>query len=195
MIRHIRDTSQNLNMLLENLLNWARSQMSNHQVVKKSFDLIEVIDKNLTLYRETAEQKGIFFEFNTREVPSVYADRDMVDFAIRNLISNSIKFSRKGDRISVELMSIQESVQVKITDTGIGMTPEQVRALENRQGESISRSGTEKEKGTGLGFATTQDFIRKNGGRIKVYSEVNKGSTFVFTVPTSLTRESILNIK
>ncbi len=195
MIRHIRDTSQNLNMLLENLLNWARSQMSNHQVVKKSFDLIEVIDKSLNLYRETADQKGIFFEFNTREVPNVYADKDMVDFAIRNLISNSIKFSRKGDRISVELMSIQESVQIKITDTGIGMTPEQVRALENRQGESISRSGTGKEKGTGLGFATAQDFIRKNGGRINVYSEVNKGSTFVFTIPTSLTRESILNIK
>lgn len=193
-INHLKASSQNMTLLLENLLNWAKSQMNNHQLVKKSFDIVEVIEKNLSLYRETASQKGIRFQFEPGELPNVYADKDMLDFAIRNLLSNSIKFSRSGDEISVELLAIQESIQVKIRDTGIGMTSDQVRALENRQGESISRSGTGKEKGTGLGFATTQDFIKRNGGRIKIYSEVNKGSTIIFTVPTSLTKESILKV-
>jgi len=191
-VRHIRETSQNLLLLLENLLNWAKSQMNDHKLVKKSFDINEVISNNIHLFNETARQKGIDLQFAYRDIPNVYADKDMVDFAIRNLLSNSIKFSGSGDRIGIELMSIQESIQVKIRDTGIGMNSDQIDALENRRGESISRTGTGEEKGSGLGFSTTKDFIKRNGGHIKIYSEVGKGTSIVFTLPTSLTRESLV---
>jgi signal transduction histidine kinase len=111
----------------------------------------------------------------------VYADKNMIDLAIRNLISNAIKFSGEGDTISVILKEKPESVYVRIKDTGAGIPPENLEKL--RKKESISTLGKNKESGTGLGLLLVQEYIEKNGGTLYIQSSLNEGSEFSFYLP------------
>ncbi len=191
-IQYMADAAQNLQMLLDNLLNWAKSQMNDHTVIKRSFDLNAVIEKNIHLYNENALRKKVDIRFQNQEIVKAYADKDMIDFVIRNLLSNALKFTKQGDFISFGLEKIGNTATVKITDSGVGMTQDQVDILLDSEKEGFTRPGTENEEGTGLGLPICRDFIKRNGGSFEIESKVNEGTTFTFTTPTSLTRESIL---
>nr|WP_298998958.1 HAMP domain-containing sensor histidine kinase [uncultured Allomuricauda sp.] len=193
-VKYLSDASQNLQLLLDNLLNWAKSQMNDHEVSKKSFDIFNVIEKNVELFKENAFRKGILISHEAKEVSKVYADKDMIDFVIRNLLSNALKFTKSGDSISVDVLEEEGHLKVKVKDTGIGMSKAQREALLNSTKENPSTKGTDNEEGTGLGFAICKDFIQRNNGMIYIESKEGKGSTFSFTVPTNLTRESILKV-
>ncbi|WP_422860048.1 sensor histidine kinase [Flagellimonas sp. S174] len=193
-VKYLSDASQNLQLLLDNLLNWAKSQMNDHEVSKKSFDIFNVIEKNVELFKENAFRKGILISHEAKQVTKVYADKDMIDFVIRNLLSNALKFTKSGDSISVDVLEEEGHLKVKVKDTGIGMSKAQREALLNSKKENPSTKGTDNEEGTGLGFAICKDFIQRNNGIIYIESKEGKGSTFSFTVPTNLTRESILKV-
>ncbi|MFA5820333.1 MAG: ATP-binding protein, partial [Bacteroidales bacterium] len=111
-----------------------------------------------------------------------FADNHMFDIVIRNLVSNAIKFTPVGGKVSVAAdYNSDHSIEVKVSDSGIGMTPE----LKNKLfllNENTSRKGTEGEMSTGLGLLLVKGFIEKHGGKIWVDSEVGKGSTFSFTI-------------
>ena len=129
--------------------------------------------------------------FNYNSVHRAYADKDMIDFVIRNLLSNALKFTASGDMIRVDVFEKQEFLEINVRDTGVGMTKDQIKRLLASKGEGFTTTGTDNEKGTGLGFSICKDFIAKNGGSIQVRSVKGQGSNFSFTVPTSLTKEAI----
>jgi signal transduction histidine kinase len=111
----------------------------------------------------------------------VYADKNMIDLTIRNLISNAMKFSGANDVISVVLKEKESEVYIKVKDTGAGIDPENLQKLRNK--ESITTLGKNKETGTGLGLLLVQEYIAKNGGKLYIQSILNEGSDFSFYLP------------
>jgi signal transduction histidine kinase len=190
-IQYLRESSQNLQMLLDNLLNWAKTQMNDHTLSPRAFDITQLLENNTRLFADHALRKGIHLTFDDSSVSRVYADKDMVDFVIRNLVSNALKFSRSGDQIALTAYESNAEVWVEISDTGVGMTQEQMDQLMTNIEENHSTKGTENEIGTGLGFAICRDFISRNGGQITIESELQSGSRFSFSVPTRITRNTL----
>ncbi|MBS9464121.1 HAMP domain-containing histidine kinase [Flagellimonas sp. 389] len=193
-VKYLSDASQNLQLLLDNLLNWAKTQMNDHQISKRMFDINPVIEKNVTLFKENAHRKNIRIDYTATELSNVYADKNMIDFVIRNLLSNALKFTKSGDTITIAALEHGDHLEIQVNDTGIGMTEEQKEALLNSTKENSTTKGTDNEEGTGLGFAICKDFIKRNNGTVQIKSKINSGSMFSFTVPTKLTRESILRV-
>lgn len=169
--------------LLENLLCWSKSQLHGTKVNPVAFDLYELVTNKFDLYKEKAAQKGIALINNISEHSIVFADKDMIDLIFRNLINNAIKFCNPGDKIKLTVLFRNNLANVCIEDTGIGIDAEHLRKLFGKQ--IFTTPGTNNEKGTGLGLILCKDFIHLNGGDIWAESEVNRGSKFFFTVPTS----------
>lgn len=167
--------------LLENLLNWARSQMDGMQVNPATVEFKDLVDEHMGLYQAQAEQKGIRLVNHISNPVEVYADREMVKLVLRNLLSNALKFTPTGGQISVEVIRAQRFLRVSVKDNGIGISPEAMPRLFSPA--TVSTYGTANEKGSGLGLLMSEDFIKKNGGKIWVESEVGKGSEFFFTLP------------
>ncbi|UOY06720.1 HAMP domain-containing histidine kinase [Muricauda sp. SCSIO 64092] len=191
--KYLVDSSQNLQLLLDNLLNWAKTQMNDHDMSKKAFHVSKLIEGNMTLFKDNAQRKGIVMEFEQSKVSKAFADKDMMDFVIRNLLSNALKFTTKGDTVTFRISEKDNFIVISISDTGVGMTKKQMDTLMNANTEGYTTKGTQNEIGTGLGFSICKDFVERNGGKINISSERGTGSVFSFTVPTSLTRESILS--
>lgn len=147
---------------------------------------------NISLFNENAKRKGVAIYYEKSILPKAYADKDMIDFVIRNLLSNALKFTSEGDSIEFVVEEIKDILKIHLKDTGVGMTPDQVNTLLYATGESFTTVGTSNEKGSGLGLSICKDFITRNGGKIEITSEKRKGTTFTFSIPTSLTKETIL---
>lgn len=177
----IKQSLTHASNLLENLFKWALSQLGGETIKPQAFDLQEIVQNNIELYTPIAEKKKIKIISSTKDVVQVWADKDMIDLVVRNLLSNSLKFCTFDDVISFEIIKDNQFVVLSITDTGIGIPTDAFPTLFGEGHASVL--GTEGEKGTGLGLTLCRDFIQKNGGKIWAQSEVGKGSTFYFTVP------------
>ncbi len=167
--------------LTDNLLYWARSQMEGINVVPKYFDLHKTLEVKLSIFERAAEDKGINF---TNDIPNglnVYADSYMVELVIRNLVSNAIKFCSPGEHIRLTAKSQGNEVIVKVSDTGLGIPPEDLHRIFNDV--DFTTLGTRNEKGAGLGLMICKHFINLNGGKIWVESTYRKGADFYFTLP------------
>jgi PAS domain S-box-containing protein len=186
----ISTTSHNVYQLLEDLLAWGRSQMgalSFEPGLKSCHDLFERGVGNLT---GLAEQKGITFDLQAGST-EVYADQDLIVTVIRNLASNAIKFTPSGGRVTLEAVAVpgstgEEGIDIRISDTGIGMDEDQISKLFGID-TSQSTKGTEGEPGTGLGLLLCKDFVEKHGGEISVSSEIGVGTTFCVRLPPTPT--------
>jgi signal transduction histidine kinase len=110
-----------------------------------------------------------------------YADRDMVGLVLRNLISNAIKFTPVGGRISVGTNPHLSFAEVYVKDTGKGITAGDMKKIGST--ELYTTTGTAQEQGTGLGLMLCKEFLAKNGGQMQIESEEGKGSVFSFTLP------------
>jgi len=106
----------------------------------------------------------------------------MLDTVLRNLLSNAIKFSIFDSKIIVEIKEDGEYYEIAVKDQGVGISEDAIARL-FKVGEDTSTTGTNNEKGTGLGLILCKEYVEKNGGRIWVKSKVNEGTTFFFTVP------------
>ncbi|AFZ48084.1 GAF sensor signal transduction histidine kinase [Cyanobacterium stanieri PCC 7202] len=179
----IYDTGKATFKLLENLLQWSMLEMGNLPWRPKTIHLYDVVKDVVSLLSGTASHKNITLVNEVIKGENVYADPIMLQSVIQNIINNAIKFSHAGEKITVS-SSIEDDhlMQVVIRDTGVGMTPEQVENLFEIEFCS-SKPGTEGERGTGLGLLLCKEFVTKNGGTIKVESNLNYGSEFRFTVP------------
>lgn len=167
--------------LLDNLLNWARGQMSGMKIKPVAFDLQSVTEETVHLLKGQASEKGILLHNLIPPAIPVYADPEMVKLVIRNLITNAIKFTNQGDVISIKVRETDDYYQIAIADTGCGIDEHKLNYLFTPG--SNSTLGTSNEKGTGLGLWICKDFVEKNEGSIWVESEKGKGSTFYFTLP------------
>jgi len=178
----MKTSASNIYSLLENLLEWSRLMRNKMDFVPEILNLKEKIGDCVDVLSESARKKRIQVTFFIPDEMEVFADNHMFDSIIRNLISNAIKFTPVGGNISVTAdYNSDHSIVVKVSDSGIGMTPE----LKNKLfliSEKTSRPGTEGEMSTGLGLLLVKEFIEKHGGKIWVESEVGNGSTFSFTI-------------
>lgn len=168
--------------LLENLLQWARTQTGTIPFNPEEVDLYEIALASKIINDPNAKQKGI--RINNLVTPGNYSfvDRNMLTTVVRNLISNSIKFTSQGGEITISLNDKESEYELIVEDTGVGMTDEQKGKL-FKIGENITTYGTAGEKGSGLGLILCKEFVEKNGGTIRVESQVGKGSKFIITLP------------
>ena len=145
------------------------------------FDLPTALDNAMTLVRERAGRRSIALHLNVDErLGQVRADERKIRQVVLNLLSNAIKFTPEGGRIGVAAVSKDGSVEVSVSDTGVGIAPEDQDAVF----EEFRQVGTaEKAEGTGLGLTLCRKFVELHGGRIWVKSQVGVGSTFTFTIP------------
>lgn len=178
----IETSANNLSSLLDNLLKWSRLQMKKIEFEPENVDLhliTEDVCNNLAVH---ASQKSITI---TNYIPTgqkVYADQNMVATILRNLVSNSIKFTPKGGSIHIEAELKSYMVQVTVQDSGVGMPPaiaEKIFSIDFKH----TTKGTNKEEGTGLGLKICKEFVVKNGGDIKIETDQGIGSKFIFTLP------------
>lgn len=180
----LRDTSNNLFQLLENLLQWSRVQQGEIPFNPDIINLRSMINLNIRLNDELARHKGIKI---TTEIPdhlSVNADENMLQTILRNHISNALKFTPAGGQVTITAQPVNDNfIEIAVTDSGIGMSREMIDKL-FRLDARIGRPGTNGEPSTGLGLLLCKEFIEKHGGTIRVESETDKGSRFIFTVPS-----------
>jgi PAS domain S-box-containing protein len=181
----IKTSSESAYNLLENLLQWARTQTERINYTPADINLQELIEQNVTLTQANAEKKSIAIQSKTECTGTAWADFNMVNLIIRNLINNAIKFTESSGLITISCNDIsEENVLIAIKDTGIGISEENIKKL-FRIDEYFSTSGTAGENGTGLGLIICKEFIEKNYGKLIVESELGSGTTFSFTLPRS----------
>jgi len=182
LIRLIYISSENAYELLENLLQWSRSQTGRIDYKPDVIDLEKILTNSIDFLKVNAEKKHISIHADLKEKLFVYADKNMVNTIFRNLINNAIKFTEEKGNISIGHKVEDDFVAISITDDGVGMDKETKDKLFNIS-EQHSASGTMGEAGTGLGLIICEEFIKKNRGKIIVESEQGKGSTFIVKLP------------
>lgn len=179
------DYAQRVIGLLENMLVWGRGQEDKIKFSPANHDLADIILTNLSIFKETADNKEISVNFTQVGSPVAYCDRDLLDIIIRNLFSNAVKYTQRKGRISIFLKDRKvtgEGIMIRISDNGSGISEEKQRKIFT-SAEVESTPGTENEKGTGLGLKLCHELVRINNGSISVESRVNEGTTFVITLP------------
>ena len=179
--REIDKNLKNLLSLLENLLEWSRSQTGNIEFNPEAVDLFELIRQNGELLATQARNKNINLTFETGVGCFVNVHKQSINTVIRNLISNAIKFTPAGGTVDVSLQQTNGNVRLSVKDTGVGMSEDVIGKL-FRIDTKYTTQGTSNEKGTGLGLILCKDFVQKNGGTIGVTSSPGQGSTFYFTL-------------
>lgn len=167
--------------LLDNLLLWAESQMDGVKVLRRNFVLNQIVQQKVAFFRPLAERKEVNLSRQIASSPEVFADQNMIEIVLQNLIANALKFSRPGDEVQVSIRQREDMAEVMVKDTGIGISTENCAQLFSRGG--LTTLGTQNEKGTGLGLAICKDFVERNQGHIWVESTLGEGSTFGFTIP------------
>ncbi len=177
----IYESAQKLYKLLDNLLQWSRSQIGNIVYKPELFPLLPVVQQEIELLDNMVSKKNIKITQRVGDHIMVFADPNIISIIIRNLISNAIKFSNDKGKILINAEEKDGMVEVAISDFGIGIEDDDIKKL-FRLDESFSTKGTADEEGTGLGLLLCKEFIVKNKGKIWVTSEKGKGSTFYFTL-------------
>jgi signal transduction histidine kinase len=178
-----RSQLKSLNILLDNTLNWAKSQMTGEIKMNKSHvNVHELILQNFELFKQVAFQKEIKLNHTVAENLSCFVDKIHLDIIIRNIISNAIKFTEKQGEILVQTEETTDFLNIDIIDNGIGMTKDQLSKLFSITQEQ-GNYGTAGESGAGIGLLLSNDFILKNGGKISVSSELKKGTKFTISLP------------
>jgi two-component system sensor histidine kinase/response regulator len=181
-INIIFQTSKNAYMLLENLLEWSRSQTGRLEMAPSDIEIAELVDDNIDLIYNNASNKKLELNNRVDKKVKAYADSNMTNTIIRNLLSNAIKYTATGGRIEITSKTENNYVEVTISDTGVGIKEENIGKL-FRIDENFSTKGTNEETGTGLGLILCKEFVKKNGGDIWVTSTPGKGSNFTFKLP------------
>jgi signal transduction histidine kinase len=180
----IPDVKNDLNYtvsLMDNLLQWAKSQMQAHSVNADAHNVKDMIDEVMQVLYLQAEAKKIHIENKVADGYNIWADRDMINLVLRNLISNAIKFSPSGGKISIGTLEQLAFTEIYVKDAGKGISKEEMKKIGGD--EFYSSNGTAHEQGTGLGLMLCKEFLAKNNGRLRIESEPGKGSVFSFTLP------------
>ncbi|HEY1113484.1 MAG TPA: HAMP domain-containing sensor histidine kinase [Chitinophagaceae bacterium] len=167
--------------LMENLLQWSKSQMNAHKVAKEEVDISGQIEEVMYGLRLQAEAKQITIEHQVEGPVLVCTDRDVVNLVLRNLLSNAIKFTPQGGSIYLGANDMGAFVEVYVQDTGLGMNKETLKKINQNNG--FTTKGTASESGTGLGLMLSREFLAKSGGQLHIESEPGQGSIFSFTLP------------
>jgi PAS domain S-box-containing protein len=195
-VQKVHDSSYSTFTLLENLLSWSRLQTGKLQYKPMNYNIYEEVSAIINLLASNAHSKNIHVTNAINMDYMVYADQQMVHSILLNLTTNAIKFSFQGGRIVFDskIVSMCETdssnkkncehryLEISVSDMGVGMDKEVVGKLFS--GDShITLAGTANEQGAGLGLILVKEMTEKQGGKLTVQSELNKGSVFTFSLP------------
>lgn len=166
--------------MMENLLNWAASQMQGFNPYLESLNVQVLVADVVNSLQDLADQKEIIISNTVLENTYCKADANMLTLVVRNLISNAIKFTPAGGKIAIDAAHVNQHLEIKIADTGIGLTPIQIAHFNKPGylGAGVSTPGTNKEKGTGLGLLLCRTFIGLMDGKITASLNDFVGSCF-----------------
>jgi len=178
----VHSTAKNTLVLLENLLDWSKSQSGQIEFNTEKTSLSSVINEILDLSRSLAQTKGISIQVTETDEVEVFSDKKILKTVFRNLISNAIKYSKPGGEIVISTKEDKDQVRIIISDSGVGMDGETLDNLFSIN-TNTPLPGTLNEKGSGFGLVLCKEFVEKLGGKIWVESEEGKGSDFIFTIP------------
>jgi PAS domain S-box-containing protein len=178
----IHTTAQNTLVLLDNLLNWAKSQTGQLEYKSDRMNVSAVVKEIITLLHSGAKAKNISLQQIEGDEIEIHTDEKMVKIILRNLISNAIKFTKPKGNIQVSVRSKDNHVEISVLDNGIGINKETCKKLFGIS-STLSSPGTANEKGSGFGLVLCKEFVDKLKGDIWVESEEGKGSAFKFTLP------------
>ncbi|MCU7494611.1 MAG: PAS domain S-box protein [Ignavibacteria bacterium] len=179
---NIHKSAKSVFDLLENLLQWSRLQTGGMEYSPVRFNIRELADDIFNIYEISAVKKKISLNMDIEGIVEVYADKNMIETVLRNLVSNAIKFTRPGGEVTISACSTDSKAMVCVKDTGVGISAEKQKKLFSI-GEKLTTPGTDRERGTGLGLIISKEFIEKNHGTLEVQSEPEEGSEFRFTLP------------
>jgi signal transduction histidine kinase len=167
--------------VLESLLQWAKAEL-NEKTDNEKIILADVVHNVGLQLKGMMEEKNITFFSNVNFQLVAVADKTQVEIILRNLIANAVKFTPAGGAINIQGKAGENSILITVEDNGLGMQKEEVENL-FKPGKNFSTSGTNHEKGTGLGLIITREMVVKNGGNIWVNSSKDKGTAFTFSLP------------
>ncbi len=167
--------------LLDNLLTWSRLQRGVIEFIPSNNDLNSEIIETCAVLNNSFEEKNITLYNELPGKLNAFYDKNMIATVLRNLLSNAIKFTKEGGTITISASERENDFIVSVKDSGVGMNEENVSRL-FRIDSLYSQRGTNDEGGTGLGLILCKEFVEKHSGKIWVVSELDKGSTFSFTI-------------
>lgn len=186
----LRDSASNLYRLLENLLSWAKIEQGLVQIKPEIVPLLPIIEESLASVQESANNKQINIAMEISDSLMIFADGNILQMVIRNLISNAVKFTPIGGEIKLTAIPIDDqNIEISVQDNGIGMDSDLIDLL-YRLDVNASRQGTEGEPSTGLGLILCKEYIEKQNGKIVVESEDGKGSNFKIILPMKVLSET-----
>lgn len=191
LLKNLQESVKNTGYLLENLLSWARSQKGDIKFHPEQIDLTELVEKNIRLFSNKTKEKSIQLRSSMESPVYVFADENTVMIVLRNLISNSLKFTPELGEINISARLREDVAEIRIQDTGVGISRENITKL-FKEDFHFTTHGTNKEKGSGLGLILCREFIENNGGKIWVESEPGKGSTFKFVLPRTASDKKLM---
>jgi PAS domain S-box-containing protein len=181
-IASVNMISRNINDLVLSLLDWSRIQLSNALPQEELVPLPDIFSSLSRLFGPVAGQKEIALEFQYLPNQVINIDKNMLLTVMRNLLSNALKFTNKGGKVTVIVSQSANGTTINVNDNGVGIPEENLKNL-FRIDKKISTTGTGNETGTGLGLLLCKDFVEANNGTISVESEVGKGSSFTISFP------------
>ena len=185
-LQDILSSGRHLLSLINDILDLSKVEAGRLELELGRFHLPTALDNALTLVRERATRHGITLTQTVAEgVGDIVADERKVKQILLNLLSNAVKFTPEGGRVGLTATAAESVVTIAVSDTGIGIAPEDQAAIfeEFRQ---VGRDDARTQEGTGLGLTLAKKFVELHGGRIWVQSQVGQGSTFSFTLPVRL---------
>lgn len=172
---------QNTSILMDNLLAWAKSQLDGIRIKPENFSLHDQVGQIQRLYRVQVESKALQWVMDIPKEANVYADREMMHIAIRNLISNAIKFTPHGGQISVHAQDLGESWELSIRDSGPGIEADKLETLFVLDKESLV--GNTSASGAGIGLFLVKEFVELNEGSVLCSSRIDEGTAFTLVLP------------
>ncbi len=179
--RHIHSSSNQTYNLLENLLEWPKSQQNKISFTPQSINLHSLVEETYGLISHSAASKSIAVEIDISEQINLRVDEDMFKTVIRNMLSNAIKFTDHNGQVKISALKEDGQLMIRISDSGIGMSEKTKNSL-FKIDKIKSIPGTQGEKGTGFGLLLCKEFIDLHKGLIEVESQLGEGSTFIITL-------------
>ncbi|MDN3202590.1 sensor histidine kinase [Algoriphagus sediminis] len=183
MLPEVSKNMTNVSVLLENLLAWSSSQLRGEQRFPEDFNTLKSLKSQAELLSRIANEKEVEIEILTEEDIYVFADKNMIDLVVRNLINNGIKFSKPKTKIELTAELEGDKVKICVQDFGIGISEDNLEKL--KSGVSFTTKGESNETGTGLGLVLVREYLKKNDGELTVTSAPGEGSKFCVTLPSS----------
>jgi signal transduction histidine kinase len=182
-LQDIMSSGRHLLSLINDILDLSKIEAGQMELELAAFDLPLALENALTLVRERAGRHGIGLHLTAdADLGAVVGDERKIKQVLLNLLSNAVKFTPEGGKVAVRALRADGGVEISVSDTGIGIAPEDQAAIfeEFRQ---VGSDYARKREGTGLGLALARRFVELHGGRLRVESEIGKGSTFTFSIP------------